>query len=194
MDVTAPRGRVDFPGDESRCVAWLYPSALGRLTSRAAGDSVSGVLGRDPLLVPLAGQRGTVASLTTPGNKYPHWQQAVAARSAVRVGFYRPGRHASQVRCALLVLVYADDGVAPPTPAIRATRKAAQGQLVLLPGGHYEAFLDGEEQAGQVLASLIIRPRDPGVCKTRYRVPRGGNFVSAVFDGRYMLRLCCRLS
>ena len=27
-----------------------------------------------------------------PGNRYPDWQQAVAARSALRLGFYRPGR------------------------------------------------------------------------------------------------------
>ena len=48
-------------------------------------------------------QPGTVALLTTPdaldggralnpGNRYPDWQQAVAARSALRIGFYRPGR------------------------------------------------------------------------------------------------------
>jgi uncharacterized protein len=86
------------------------PRALVRLAGRAAADAVTGLVGRDPLLVPLAGERGSVASLTTPdsrngaaalnpGNRYPQWQQTVAARSAIRVGFYRPGRFASQIRC-----------------------------------------------------------------------------------------------
>jgi uncharacterized protein len=107
------------------------PLALARLTGRAAADAVGGQLGRDPLLVPLAGERGTIASLTTPdslngatalnpGNRYPQWQQSVAARSAIRVGFYRPGRFASRIRCPLLVVAHEADGVAPPMPAIRA--------------------------------------------------------------------------
>jgi uncharacterized protein len=140
--------------------------ALARLTGRAAADSLGGMLGRGPLLVPLAGPRGTVAALTTPdslngaqalnpANQYPQWQQSVAARSAIRVGFYRPARFASRVRCPLLVLAYDQDGVTPPAPAIRAARKAPRGQLSHLPGGHYEAFLDGEDQAAEVLVSFL---------------------------------------
>jgi uncharacterized protein len=140
--------------------------SLARLTGRAVAGALGGLLGRDPLLVPLAGERGTVASLTTPDslngaralnprNNYPQWQQNVAARSAIRVGFYRPGRFASRIRCPLLVLAYDADGVAPPEPAIRAARRAARGQLACLAGGHYEAFLDGEDQAAQVLLSFL---------------------------------------
>ena len=148
------------------------PLALARLAGRAAADTVGGLLGRDPLLVPLAGKRGTVASLTTPdslngatalnpGNRYPQWQQTVAARSAVRVGFYRPGRFASRIRCPLLVVAHQADGVAPPKPAIRAAQRAPRGQLACLPGGHYAAFLDGEEQAAQVLVSFLDRELRP---------------------------------
>jgi pimeloyl-ACP methyl ester carboxylesterase len=149
------------------------PLALTRLTIRAAADTLGGLLGREPLLVPLAGERGTVASLTTPdslngaaalnpGNRYPQWQQSIAARSAIRVGFYRPGRFASRIQCPLLVLAYDDDGVAPPGPAIRAAHRAPRGQLIRLPGGHYAAFLDAEEQTAQALLSFLdraLRPR-----------------------------------
>ena len=144
------------------------PLALGRLTVRAAADTLRGLLGRDPLLVPLAGERGTVASLTTPdslngaaalnpGNRYPQWQQTVAARSAIRVGFYQPGRFASRIQCPLLVVAYEDDGVAPPGPAIRAAQRAPRGQLARSPGGHYAAFLDVKEQTAQVLLSFLER-------------------------------------
>jgi pimeloyl-ACP methyl ester carboxylesterase len=142
------------------------PLALARLSARAAADALGGLLGREPLLVPLAGDRGTVASLTTPdsrngaralnpGNRYPQWQQTVAARSAIRVGFYRPGRFATQIRCPLLVVAYDDDGVAPPEPAVRAANRAPQGRLARLPGGHYAAFLGVGEQTAQALLSFL---------------------------------------
>jgi len=154
------------------------PLTLARLTGRAASDVVGGLVGRPPLLVPLAGERGTVASLTTPdslngaaalnpGNRYPQWQQTVAARSAMRVGFYRPGRFASRIQCPLLVIAHEDDGVAPPEPAIRAAQRAPRGQLACLPGGHYAAFLDGEEQTAKVLLSFLDRELRPS----------GGNLV-----------------
>jgi dienelactone hydrolase len=144
------------------------PLAFARLAARAVADVASTAVGRNPVLVPLAGPRGTVASLTTPdalngasalnpGNKYPHWRQEVTARSALRVGFYRPGRYASSIRCPLLVLAYDDDGVTPPQAAIRATHRAPRGELAQLPGGHYEAFLDGHEQTTKALLSFLDR-------------------------------------
>ncbi len=151
------------------------PRAFARLARRAAADALRGLIGRDPLLVPLAGERGAVASLTTPdsrngavalnpGNRYPSWQQTVAARSAIRVGFYRPGRFAARIQCPLLVVAYDDDGVAPPGPAARAAQRASRGQLVQLPGGHYAAFLDAEDRTAQVLLSFLdceVQPLTP---------------------------------
>ncbi len=140
--------------------------ALSALLARATVDAVGGLLGRDPLLIPLAGERGNVASLTTPDsrngatalnpqNRYPHWQQTVAARSALRVGFYRPGRFASRIPCPLLVVAYDDDGVAPPGPARRAAARAPRGRAERLPGGHYAAFLGGEDEAAHAMISFL---------------------------------------
>jgi pimeloyl-ACP methyl ester carboxylesterase len=96
--------------------------------------------------VPLAGQPGTVALLTTPdgrdgdralnpGNRYPEWQQAAAARSAFGLGFYRPGRYAARVRCPLLVLVCDQDQTALAGPATRAAQRVPRGELVRMPAG-----------------------------------------------------------
>ena len=134
------------------------PLALLRLAGRGVLDALGGLVGRQPLLVPLAGQPGTVALLTTPdgidgdralnpGNRYPDWQQAAAARSAFGLGFYRPGRHAARVRCPMLVLVCDQDQTALAGPAARAAQRAPRGELVRMPGGHYAPFLDGHEQA-----------------------------------------------
>jgi pimeloyl-ACP methyl ester carboxylesterase len=125
-------------------------------------------LGRQPLLVPLAGTPGTVTSLTTPdsqkgadalnpGNRYPEWRQEVSASSALRVGFYRPGRQAARIKIPFLVLAYEQDGVAPVGPAIKAAKRAPRGELACLPGGHYAAYLAGHEEAVDVLLSFLRR-------------------------------------
>jgi uncharacterized protein len=144
------------------------PIASLRFTGRAVLDAFGGLVGREPLLVPLAGEPGTVTSLTTPDslngakalnpdNTYPDWQQEVAARSALRVGLYRPGHHASRVACPLLVLAYDQDGAALPGPAIRAAQRAPRGELVRLPGGHYEAFMGGHDEAVAIELSFLRR-------------------------------------
>lgn len=149
-------------------VRYQKPLAFLRFTGRGILDTVGGLIGRPPRLVPLAGEPGTVALLTTPdgrdgnralnpGNKYPDWQQAVAARSALRLGFYQPGRYASRVRCPLLVLVCDQDQTALAEPAVRAARRAPRGELVRMPGGHYAPFLDGHEQAVDAELSFLRR-------------------------------------
>lgn len=159
---------ADGPAAGRNAMRHQTPLALLRFTGRGLLDAVGGVVGRPPLLVPLAGPPGTVTSMTTPDalkgatalnpdNRYPGWQQQVAARSALRIGAYRPGRYASRVRSALLVLVCDDDGVAPPEPAVRAARRAARGELVRLPGGHYAPFLDRHEQAAEVQLAFLRR-------------------------------------
>lgn len=159
---------ADGPASMPNATQHQKPLAALRFIGRAVLDAVGGLVGRAPLLVPLAGEPGTVTSLTTPDslngaralnpdNKYPDWQQEVAARSALRVGFSRPGRYASRVGCPLLVLACEEDGVAPPGPAIRAAQRAPSGELARLSGGHYEPFMGGHEQAVQAQLSFLCR-------------------------------------
>jgi pimeloyl-ACP methyl ester carboxylesterase len=140
--------------------------ALLRLTGCGILDLVGGLLGREPRLVPLAGAPGTVAVLSTPDaldadkalnpeNTYPEWQQAVAARSVLRLGSYRPGRGSSRIQCPLLVVAYEDDASALAAPAARAAERAPRGELVVMPGGHYEAFMDGHARTAQIELSFL---------------------------------------
>jgi uncharacterized protein len=103
-----------------------------------------------------AGRRRSSRALD-PDHRHPDGQQTVAARFALRVGFYRPGRYASRVRCPMLVLVCDQDQSAPAGPAIRAAQRAPRGELVRLPGTHYAPFMDMHEQA--VGAELTFLPR-----------------------------------
>jgi pimeloyl-ACP methyl ester carboxylesterase len=144
------------------------PLAMLRLTGRGVLDALGGLVGRRPLLVPLAGEPGTVALLTTPdsvdagralnpGNRYPEWQQEIAARSMFGIGSSRPGRDAPRVRCALLVLVCDQDQTALAGPAVAAANRSPRGELVRMPGGHYEPFLGGHERAVEAELSFLRR-------------------------------------
>jgi uncharacterized protein len=159
---------ADGPAATRNAARHQKPLAMLRFSGRAILDVVGARVGRAPRLVPLVGPPGAVALLTTPDsldgeralnpdNRYPEWQQAVAARSALRVTMYRPGRSAARVQCPLLVVVCDDDRSALAAPAVRAATRAPAGELVRIPGGHYEPFLGGHEQVVAIELSFLRR-------------------------------------
>jgi pimeloyl-ACP methyl ester carboxylesterase len=159
---------VDGTAAARNLARYQKPLAMLRLTGRGILDALGGLVGRPPLLVPLAGNPGTVAILATPdslegdgvlnpGNGYPDWIQAVAARSALGLTLYRPGRQASRVRSPLLVVVCDQDQSAPPAPAMVAADRAPRGELVRVPGGHYAPFKDAHEQVVDAELSFLRR-------------------------------------
>lgn len=143
---------VDGPAISANAMGAMTPSAALGLQLRAAADVLGRrLLRRPPVLIPLAGPRGSVASITTPDGArggqaldpdghYHDWEQAVAAASALRLAFYRPGRAAARISCPLQVVVYDDDETVLTAPGIKAAQRAAQGELVQLAGDHYAAF------------------------------------------------------
>jgi hypothetical protein len=144
----------------------MTPLAFLRLLGLGIADALGGLLGRPPLLVPTAGVRGAVASLTTPDamdgdlaldpdHRYPDWKQTVAARIALQVGVYRPGRHASRIRCPLLVVVCDQDQSALPGPAVQAAHHAPDSEVLHLTGRHYAPFLEAHEEAVQAEIAFL---------------------------------------
>ena len=159
---------ADGPASAPNGFRHTTPLSGLRITARGVLDALGRVAGRDPLLVPLAGEKGTVAALTTPdslngpralnpGNRYPDWQQEVSAWSALRIGMYRPARHASRIECPLLVVAPEGDGVAPSGPVIRAGERAPQGEVVRIDGGHYAPYLEGHERAVEAQLDFLRR-------------------------------------
>jgi len=159
---------ADGPAASRNAARHQKPLAMLRFAALGVADAAGALARRPARLVPLSGEPGTVALLTTPDGRdgsraldpdgrYPDWRQEVAARSALRLVFYRPGRYAAHVRCPLLVLVCDQDQSALAAPAVRAANRAPRGELVRMPGGHYEPFLGGHERAVEAELSFLCR-------------------------------------
>jgi uncharacterized protein len=160
---------VDGQAAASAAFRHATVSSLLRLTGRGILDGLGALIGRPPLLVPSAGRPGEVAMLTTPDamdgtdaldpdrRHTDDWDQNVAARITLRVGFYRPIQAASRVRCPLLVVVCEQDQSVLAEPGARASQRAPRGELVRLPGSHYAPFLAAHEAAVEAELDFLQR-------------------------------------
>jgi pimeloyl-ACP methyl ester carboxylesterase len=157
----------DGPALSRNAMRHQKPLAMLRFTGRGVLDALGSLVGRPPRLVPLVGEPGTVAMLTTPdgldtgralrSHMYPDWQQMVAARTALRFTLYRPGRAASQAQSPLLVMVCDRDQTSLVEPSVKAARRAPRGEIVEISGHHYAPFLDEHEQAVDAQLSFLHR-------------------------------------
>jgi pimeloyl-ACP methyl ester carboxylesterase len=152
----AQSANVDGPVVTRNASRYQTPAAAVRMIGRSLLDTIGGWFGRTPKLVPLAAPRGTVALLNTPdallgnevlnpGNKYPDWQQAIAARSVLPAVFYRPAKYAPKVRCPLLYVVCDDDKSALAAPTLKAAAQTPNAEVLRVPGNHYAPFLESHE-------------------------------------------------
>ena len=137
-----------LPGvDRDRIALWSFSISSGHVLVRSEGN------GRVAHHSRLPGR----ARALNPGNRYPDWQQAAAARSVLGAGSYRPGWDAAKVRCPLLVVVCEQDQSVPVEVAVRVARQAPRGELVRLPGGHYAPFLGAHDLAVDAELAFLRR-------------------------------------
>ncbi|AMY20283.1 hypothetical protein A3Q40_02920 [Rhodococcus sp. PBTS 1] len=66
----------------------------------------------------------------------------VAARVAVRVPFYSPGRHATAIDVPVLAQLSAHDDVTPIDTARAVARRIPKGEVRTYECGHFEPYLD----------------------------------------------------
>lgn len=145
--------------------------AVSRLTGPALRDLLAALRGRAPVTVPIAGEPGSTALMTTddawsgvqalipPGSDV---RIDVAARFALRLPFDRPGRYTRRVRCPILFCVCANDSVAPASATLRHAARARRGQVALYDIGHFDIYRGSDfEQA--VADQLAFLRRELGV-------------------------------
>jgi len=127
---------------------------LMRMGMLAVADVASRLTGREPVRVPVAGEPGSTALMTTPGAKPamqrmapPGYREDIAARIAFEVGTYRPGRYAAQIACPTLFAVCDHDAVTPPSAALRAASAAPRAEVKHYPVGHFDIYFDAAFEA-----------------------------------------------
>ncbi|BBY39640.1 alpha/beta hydrolase [Mycobacterium mantenii] len=127
------------------------PLTAARMTARALRDALAGRLGRPPVMVATAGKPGEVALMNTPDAYAGYlrlvpdgagFRNEVAARIALQIFSYRPGRSTSKIACPILFCVCEADSVAPASATLRHAAKAPRGEVRLYPEGHFAIYVD----------------------------------------------------
>lgn len=127
------------------------PLVAARITARVVRDLLAGRRGRPPVMVPTAGRPGEVALMNTP-DAYAGYlrlvpdgvelRNEVAARIALQVFSYRPGRETPKIECPILFCVCEADSVAPASATLRHAARAPRGEVKLYPEGHFAIYVD----------------------------------------------------
>jgi dienelactone hydrolase len=121
-----------------------------RLTAAGLRDQIGAALGRPPHMLPSVGPPGSLAVMTTPdaepgfrGIDPPgsSWRNEAAARIALRVSTYRPGRHSNQIAAPILFGIAEDDAITPPAFARAAAARARHSEVRTYPGGHFDVYV-----------------------------------------------------
>jgi pimeloyl-ACP methyl ester carboxylesterase len=143
---------------------------LARATAHGLRDAARAAAGRSPHHVPVVGQPGSVAIISTPGAEEgyvamagPTWRNEVCARAALEVGLNRPTTAAKRVTCPMLVQVGRNDAVAPPDAA-RRTAARANAKLREYPVDHFDVYAGTWQRRAltdqlEFLSSTLARSR-----------------------------------
>jgi hypothetical protein len=125
-------------------------------------DRVARYAGDPPAMVPVVAEDPLAPSaLPTPDSwtfftetgktRAPSWRNEVTLRTVEMLGEYEPGSYLARISpTPLLMLVAETDHLTPADLAIDAYEQARQPKrLVILPGGHFDAYVAGFEQASE---------------------------------------------
>jgi dienelactone hydrolase len=130
------------------------PRLVARLIAAGLWDQIGALFGRQPYRVAAAGYPGDLAMMTSPdaapmairlaGDRYEELlpENDVAARIALRVPFYSPGRRARKITAPTLVQIAERDTVTPFKVALKAAKQIAKGAVRTYDCQHFEPYLD----------------------------------------------------
>jgi len=120
--------------------------------ARFAGEApgMVPVVAEDPMAPAALPTADSWAWFTETGAKRaPSWRNEVTLRTVEMLGEYEPQSYIARISpTPLLMLVAREDHLTPAHLALKAYDQALEPkQLVILPGGHFDAYVDGFEAA-----------------------------------------------
>lgn len=129
----------------------LGPAAnIAKATAAGLRDQLAALASRGPHYVPVVGPPGSFALMTTPDAQPgleaalpadTRWENRVAARIALRVASYRPGRLATKVGCPALFCVCDHDSLVPAKATVKFAQAAPRGEIKRYPVGHFDIYV-----------------------------------------------------
>jgi fermentation-respiration switch protein FrsA (DUF1100 family) len=144
-------------------------------------DQLGALAGRAPYYVPVTGEPGSFAVMTTPDSKggieamvpaQTCWENRIAARILVRIGLYRPGRQAARITCPVLVCACDGDALAPASRTAALVSKAPRAEVKRYPFGHFDIYVGTafeeavSDQAAFLSRHLLAKQPLPGAVPT----------------------------
>jgi dienelactone hydrolase len=126
------------------------PRNIGRLTVAGLRDELARLRGRPPYMLAVVGPPGSTAAMNSPDAEPGYralfepgdeFRNEVPARIGLRIGLYRPIRHARRITCPWLVCVADGDMVTPPQPALKAAARAPLGEVRRYGVGHFDIYV-----------------------------------------------------
>jgi len=130
------------------------PKLVARLAAAALRDQVGSWFGRPPYRVRSIGKPGEIAMMTSPGaydlvmkmagdkSEQLLAENDVAARIALRVPLYSPGRNAPDITAPTLVQLARKDDVTPFAKALKVAHRIPNGEVLDYDCSHFEPYLD----------------------------------------------------
>lgn len=128
----------------------ISPLQSMKLTAHGLYDMARSAVGRSPHYVAASGQPGSTALMTAPEAagylqlvpSQHEFDQRVAARFALKIGLYSPGRSLRDLDVPVLVQVAIADETTPPDAAIRAGRRGKHALVQTYDCGHFDPYVN----------------------------------------------------
>ncbi|WP_337153644.1 alpha/beta hydrolase [Pseudomonas protegens] len=121
-----------------------------KLTALGLADVARSLLGVTPVTVRIAGPKGSAALMTAQDAeagylglvppKYP-FKNYVAARFALNIALYRPGKKTTKLFCPILFCVCETDTVAPAGPTLHYAKRAMDAEIHICQEGHFDIYV-----------------------------------------------------
>lgn len=123
-----------------------------KISGKAIKDLVGSWFGLAPVMIPTAGPPGSVAMMTAhdcesgylqlvPTDSATSFPNYVAARIALKIMAYAPGRKTSKIICPVLFCLCETDTVAPYEASYYHARKAPRGEIKIYTEGHFDIYV-----------------------------------------------------
>ncbi len=149
-DITAVIAQCPFTDGLASSLA-MSPVTSIKVTTRALRDQIGALMGFDPVMVDTSGVPGSTALMTAPDalpgymNLRPEQNDAnfrneVAARFALQIIRYFPGRKAAKINCPVLFCICETDSVAPSGPTKKYAKRVPKGEIKLYEEGHFDIY------------------------------------------------------